>query len=195
MPGSALPAIPSGAPTLAGAGRHAGRTEAGRNFRIRGRRACKARRSALASVCRRTTLLGCRLPAIDAASTSIRCPRDQDPLATALWSCDLLEADGRHGPARGRGPRRWSTRACARCAARAGWSTTTSTIERLNEHGYELHHDTLEMRSVVDGAIASLAEKDGAVTQGLDGGRARGAPGERRRRNAPARRCAPCSST
>jgi K+-sensing histidine kinase KdpD len=40
------------------------------------------------------------------------------------------------------------------------------TIERLNEHGYELHSENLELRALVDAAIATLAEKDGIATQG-----------------------------
>jgi hypothetical protein len=40
------------------------------------------------------------------------------------------------------------------------------TMERLREHGYELHEETFELRSLVDGAMAVLAEKDATVVQG-----------------------------
>ncbi len=89
----------------------------------------------------------------------------KNPLATALWSCDLLkrmDVTDRSGP-RAEKMVDASLRALRRMRRLVD---DYFTIERLNEHGYELHHDTLEMRSVVDGAIASLAEKDGAVTQG-----------------------------
>src|SRR3954453_7535838 len=88
----------------------------------------------------------------------------KNPLATALWSCDLLkrmDTADRSGPraekmgdASPRGLRRMR---------RLG--DDFFTIERLNEHGYELHTDKVELRSLVDGAIAALAEKDSVATQ------------------------------
>jgi K+-sensing histidine kinase KdpD len=40
------------------------------------------------------------------------------------------------------------------------------TIERLQERAYELHNERLELRSLIDGALAALADKDGISTQG-----------------------------
>jgi K+-sensing histidine kinase KdpD len=89
----------------------------------------------------------------------------KNPLATALWSCDLLkgmDTADRSGP-RAEKMVDASLRALRRMRRLVD---DFFTIERLKEHGYELHTDTLELRSLVDGAIAALAEKDGVATQG-----------------------------
>jgi K+-sensing histidine kinase KdpD len=39
------------------------------------------------------------------------------------------------------------------------------TIERLQEHGYELRMEPVEVRQLVDAAVAHLAEKDGVATE------------------------------
>ena len=89
----------------------------------------------------------------------------KNPLATALWSCDLLK---RMDTADRSGPRAEKMVDASLRALRRMRRLVDDffTIERLNEHGYELHIDTLELRSLVDGAIATLAEKDGVSTQG-----------------------------
>jgi K+-sensing histidine kinase KdpD len=89
----------------------------------------------------------------------------KNPLATALWSCDLLrrmDAADRAGP-RAEKMVDASLRALRRMRRLID---DFFTIERLNEHGFELHDETLELRTLVDGAMSSLAEKDGISTQG-----------------------------
>jgi K+-sensing histidine kinase KdpD len=88
----------------------------------------------------------------------------KNPLATALWSCDLLkrmDAADRGGP-RAEKMVDASLRALRRMRRLVD---DYFTIERLGEHGYELHNEDLELRAVVDGAVAALAEKDGVATQ------------------------------
>jgi signal transduction histidine kinase len=88
----------------------------------------------------------------------------KNPLATALWSCDLLkrmDAGDRAGP-RAEKMVDASLRALRRMRRLVD---DYFTIERLQERGYELHSDTLELRSLVDGALAALADKDGIPTQ------------------------------
>jgi K+-sensing histidine kinase KdpD len=88
----------------------------------------------------------------------------KNPLATALWSCDLLK---RMDTAHRSGPRAEKMVDASLRALRRMRRLVDDffTIERLNEHGYELHTDKVELRSLVDGAIAALAEKDGVATQ------------------------------
>src|SRR5437879_8960135 len=88
----------------------------------------------------------------------------KNPLATALWSCDLLK---RMDTADRSGPRAEKMVDASLRALRRMRRLVDDffTLERLNEHGYELHTDILELRSLVDGAIAALAEKDGVATQ------------------------------
>jgi len=93
----------------------------------------------------------------------------KNPLATALWSCDLLkrmESADRGGP-RAEKMVDASLRALRRMRRLVD---DYFTIERLREHGYELHTEELELRALVDGAIAALGEKDGVATQswGID---------------------------
>ena len=93
----------------------------------------------------------------------------KNPLATALWSCDLLkrmESADRGGP-RAEKMVDASLRALRRMRRLVD---DYFTIERLREHGYELHNEELELRALVDGAITALGEKDGVATQswGID---------------------------
>src|SRR3989440_10341148 len=92
----------------------------------------------------------------------------KNPLATALWSCDLLK---RMDPA-------------DRAGARAGKMIDVSlralrrmrrliddffTIERLLEHGYELRREPVEGKALVDSALQVLSEKEGIETSGGEG--------------------------
>jgi K+-sensing histidine kinase KdpD len=89
----------------------------------------------------------------------------KNPLATALWSCDLLkrmEQADRSGP-RAEKMIDASLRALRRIRRLVD---DYFTIERLQEHGYELRLEPLEVRQVVDAAVTHLAEKDGVATQG-----------------------------
>ena len=93
----------------------------------------------------------------------------KNPLATALWSCDLLkrmESPDRAGP-RAEKMVDASLRALRRMRRLV---EDYFTIERLREQGYELHNEDLELRALVDGAISALSEKDGVATQswGID---------------------------
>jgi K+-sensing histidine kinase KdpD len=88
----------------------------------------------------------------------------KNPLATALWSCDLLkrmDSTDRAGP-RAEKMVDASLRALRRMRRLVD---DYFTIERLREHGYELHKEELELRTLVDGAVTTLAEKDGVATQ------------------------------
>jgi len=89
----------------------------------------------------------------------------KNPLATALWSCDLLK---RMDMADRSGPRAEKMVDASLRALRRMRRLVDDffTIERLNEHGYELHSETVELRSLVDAAMAALTEKDGMATHG-----------------------------
>jgi K+-sensing histidine kinase KdpD len=89
----------------------------------------------------------------------------KNPLATALWSCDLLK---RMETAERSGPRAEKMVDASLRALRRMRRLVDDffTIERLHEHGYELHAESLEMRSLVEGAMVALTEKDGIGTQG-----------------------------
>jgi len=88
----------------------------------------------------------------------------KNPLATALWSCDLLK---RMDIADRSGPRAEKMVDASLRALRRMRRLVDDyfTMERLKEHGYELHTETVELRALVDGAMATLAEKDGVATQ------------------------------
>src|SRR5262249_53259438 len=89
----------------------------------------------------------------------------KNPLATALWSCDLLkrmDAAERSGP-KGEKMVDASLRALRRMRRLV---EDFFVIERLNEQGYELQSETLELRSLIDAAMSTIAEKDGIPTQG-----------------------------
>lgn len=88
----------------------------------------------------------------------------KNPLATALWSCDLLkrmDAADRSGP-RAEKMVDASLRALRRMRRLVD---DFFTIERLDEHGYDLHDETIELRSLINGAMAALGEKEGIATQ------------------------------
>ena len=89
----------------------------------------------------------------------------KNPLATALWSCDLLK---RMDTADRTGPRAEKMVDASLRALRRIRRLVEDffIIERLNEHGYDFHSETLELRSLVEGAMAVLAEKDGMATDG-----------------------------
>jgi K+-sensing histidine kinase KdpD len=88
----------------------------------------------------------------------------KNPLATALWSCDLLK---RMDSADRSGPRAEKMVDASLRALRRMRRLVDDyfTIERLREQGYELHEEDLELRALVDGAVAALGEKDGVATQ------------------------------
>jgi signal transduction histidine kinase len=84
----------------------------------------------------------------------------KNPLATALWSCDLLK---RMNQADRAGPRAEKMVDASLRALRRMRRLVDDyfTIERLGEGGYELQREPIEVRALVDAAIASLAEKEG----------------------------------
>ncbi len=95
----------------------------------------------------------------------------KNPLATALWSCDLLkrmEAADR-GKERGEKMIDVSLRSLRRMRRLVD---DYFTIERLSENSYDLKRE--KMGHLVQGAVQSLPEKDGIATEGwsleLDGG-------------------------
>jgi signal transduction histidine kinase len=89
----------------------------------------------------------------------------KNPLATALWSCDLLK---RMEEADRAGPRAEKMVDAGLRALRRLRRLVDDyfTIERLGEDGYELHREPIELRALVDGAIASLADKEGTPLGG-----------------------------
>jgi K+-sensing histidine kinase KdpD len=88
----------------------------------------------------------------------------KNPLATALWSCDLLK---RMDSADRAGPRAEKMVDASLRALRRMRRLVEDyfTIERLREHGYELHSEDLDLRALVDAAVATLAGNDGVSTQ------------------------------
>jgi K+-sensing histidine kinase KdpD len=88
----------------------------------------------------------------------------KNPLATALWSCDLLK---RMDTADRSGPRAEKMVDASLRALRRMRRLVDDffTIERLNEHGYSLQNETIELRSLIDSAMALIGEKDGIATQ------------------------------
>lgn len=89
----------------------------------------------------------------------------KNPLATALWSCDLLK---RMDAADRAGPRADKMIDASLRALRRMRRLVDDyfTIERLQEQGYELRPEPVEVRSLVEGAIAQLGEKEGVSTEG-----------------------------
>src|SRR5438067_13621373 len=88
----------------------------------------------------------------------------KNPLATALWSCDLLkrmDAGDRAGP-RAEKMVDASLRALRRMRRLVD---DYFTIERLKERGYELHSEPVELRSLMGGADAPVADDDRSATQ------------------------------
>jgi two-component system sensor histidine kinase KdpD len=97
----------------------------------------------------------------------------KNPLATALWSCDLLkrmEGEDRSGE-RAERMIDVSLRALRRMRRLID---DYFTLERLLENGYELKRERLPVKDLVGSALQTLAEKDKFATAGwateLDGG-------------------------
>jgi K+-sensing histidine kinase KdpD len=88
----------------------------------------------------------------------------KNPLATALWSCDLLK---RMDQADRAGPRAEKMIDASLRALRRMRRLVDDyfTIERLEEHGYELRREPVEVRQLVDAAVAFLAEKENIPEQ------------------------------
>ncbi|GAC1535916.1 MAG: hypothetical protein NVS2B9_01440 [Myxococcales bacterium] len=84
----------------------------------------------------------------------------KNPLATALWSVDLLKR--MEGPDRS-GPRSDKIIDASLRALRRMRRLIDDffTLERLTSGGFELRHEGLQLRALVDGALAQLAEKEG----------------------------------
>jgi K+-sensing histidine kinase KdpD len=89
----------------------------------------------------------------------------KNPLATALWSCDLLkrmEAGDRTGE-RADKMIDVSLRALRRMRRLID---DFFTIERLLEQGYDLKRERVALRDLVEPAMRLLSEKDGISTEG-----------------------------
>ncbi|MCA1828846.1 MAG: hypothetical protein LC689_18135 [Myxococcales bacterium] len=89
----------------------------------------------------------------------------KNPLATALWSCDLLKRLEAHDRTGERADKMIdvSLRALRRMRRLID---DFFTIERLLEHGYELKAEPVAIKALVDFALQTLAEKDGFDTSG-----------------------------
>jgi len=90
----------------------------------------------------------------------------KNPLATALWSCDLLkrmEGEVRSGP-KGEKMVDVSLRALRRMRRLVD---DYFTIERLLEQGYELRKETVVVRDLLAESVSMLADKDGLATAGI----------------------------
>src|SRR3954470_21221948 len=89
----------------------------------------------------------------------------KNPLATALWSCDLLKRmDGvERGNERAEKMIDVSLRALRRMRRLID---DFFTIERLLEHGYELKREQVTLRELVEPALRALTEKEGIATDG-----------------------------
>lgn len=89
----------------------------------------------------------------------------KNPLATALWSCDLLK---RMDPADRTGARAEKMIEVSLRALRRMRRLVDDffTIERLLEHGYELKRENVGLKDLVEPAMDSLAEKEGVLTEG-----------------------------
>jgi len=84
----------------------------------------------------------------------------KNPLATALWSCDLLK---RMEPGDRAGPRAEKMIDVSLRALRRMRRLVDDffTIERLLEHGYELKRENVGLKDLVEPAMQALAEKEG----------------------------------
>src|SRR5947207_10000823 len=89
----------------------------------------------------------------------------KNPLATALWSCDLLK---RMDPADRAGARAEKMIDVSLRALRRMRRLIDDffTIERLLEHGYELRREPVEVKDLVDSALQMLSEKESIETSG-----------------------------
>ena len=88
----------------------------------------------------------------------------KNPLATALWSCDLLK---RMEPADRAGARAEKMIDVSLRALRRMRRLVDDffTIERILEHGYELKRENVGLKDLVEPAMLTLAEKDGVSTE------------------------------
>src|SRR2546428_12448982 len=88
----------------------------------------------------------------------------KNPLATALWSCDLLK---RMEPADRAGARAEKMIDVSLRALRRMRRLVDDffTIERILEHGYELKRENVGLKDLVEPAMHALAEKDGVSTE------------------------------
>jgi len=89
----------------------------------------------------------------------------KNPLATALWSCDLLK---RMDAADRAGPRADKMIDASLRALRRMRRLVDDyfTIERFQEHGYELRPEPVDLHALAEAAIAQLGEKEGVPTEG-----------------------------
>src|SRR3982751_1405831 len=89
----------------------------------------------------------------------------KNPLATALWSCDLLK---RMGPEDRSGERAEKMIDVSLRALRRMRRLIDEyfTIERLIEQGYDLKREKVALKDLVGPAMQTLAEKDGIPTEG-----------------------------
>jgi signal transduction histidine kinase len=89
----------------------------------------------------------------------------KNPLATALWSCDLLK---RMDAADRAGPRADKMIDASLRALRRMRRLVDDyfTMERLQEHGYELRPEPVDLHALFEAAIAQLGEKEGVPTEG-----------------------------
>src|SRR4051794_33012772 len=87
----------------------------------------------------------------------------KNPLATALWSCDLLK---RMDPADRSAERAEKMIDVSLRALRRMRRLIDDffTIERLLEHGYELRRERVALKDLVEPSVRALAEKDGVHT-------------------------------
>ncbi len=87
----------------------------------------------------------------------------KNPLATALWSCDLLKRmeGSERGGERAEKMIDVSLRALRRMRRLID---DFFTIERLLEHGYELRREPVALKDLVEPSVRALAEKDGVPT-------------------------------
>jgi len=89
----------------------------------------------------------------------------KNPLATALWSSDLLKRMDSADRAGERAEKMIdvSLRALRRMRRLID---DFFTIERLLEHGYELKRERVSLKELVEPAMRAVAEKDGIATDG-----------------------------
>jgi K+-sensing histidine kinase KdpD len=89
----------------------------------------------------------------------------KNPLATALWSCDLLKRmePGDRGAERAEKMLDVSLRALRRLRRLVD---DYFTMERLLENGYDLRREQVPLRDLIEGAVQGLAEKEGFSTAG-----------------------------
>jgi signal transduction histidine kinase len=89
----------------------------------------------------------------------------KNPLATALWSCDLLKRmePGDRETERAEKMIDVSLRALRRMRRLID---DFFTLERLEQGGYEMRRERVALKELVEGAVQFLGERDGIATQG-----------------------------